>query len=226
MRILLVEDEIELAKNTAKFLREHDFDVDLAESVSIAWASLREIDYSIVLLDRRLPDGDGLSLIVKAQSMTKLPRFLVLSALGDVDDRVAGLDSGAGDYIVKPFEPKELLARIRAMLRIPRSSNQARAEIGGLEYDRAGRLFRVNGKIFDLRRREFVILELLVTKPEQIVRRSEIIDRVYGFDEPPLSNALESHVSRIRKRLKETDAGLYIKTARGLGYMLTEDTDG
>ena len=84
----------------------------------------------------------------------------------------------------------------------------------------------MNGKIFDLRRREFVILELLVTKPEQIVRRSEIIDRVYGFDEPPLSNALASHLSRIRKRLKETDAGLYIKTARGLGYMLTEDTDG
>ena len=223
MRILLVEDEFDLARSTARFLKANDYEVDVAGTLAIAWEYLKEIDYALVLLDRRLPDGDGLSLIAKSQRLTRVPRFLILSALGDVDDKVAGLDTGASDYIVKPHESKELLARIRATLRLPRAVNQGQTEIGALHYDRATRQFQVKGEDLELRRREFVILELLALRPRNIVRRNEIIGRIYGFDEAPSSNALESHISRLRHRLHEAGAGVQIQTARGLGYLLREE---
>ena len=222
MRILIVEDEPELAQNTADFLRENGFDVDIVETLCFAWAALQEIDYPLVLLDRRLPDGEGLQLIDQAQRLDKVPRFLVFSALGETDDKVAGLNIGATDYVVKPFEPKELLARIRALLRLPRATRLGAVTIGRLSYDRAAQQFSVGGERFDLRRREFDILESLAARPNHLMRRRDIINRVYGLDEAPSSNAVDSAISRLRARLAAADAGVQIHTARGLGYVLRE----
>ena len=223
MRILLVEDEFDLAEGTAKYLRANEFDVDIAENLSVAWESVQSIEYPLVLLDRRLPDGDGLTLIVRCQRLQRIPRFLILSALGDVDQKVDGLNVGANDYVVKPCEPKELLARIGAMLRLPRPANQGCIEVGKLKYDRAARAFEICGEGFELRRSEFIILETLAINARHIVRKREILDRIYGFDEVPVSNSLESNVSRLRRRLKGADSGIEIHTARGVGYMLRED---
>ena len=220
MRILLVEDEHRLARSTARFLHQYNFSVDIVETLAVAWESIRSIDYSLVLLDRRLPDGDGLQLIVMSQKLERVPRFLVLSALGDVNDRVHGLNIGAGDYLVKPYAPEELLARIRAMLRLPRENHHGVVAIGRLRYDRATRNFSVEKRSLELRRRELLILELLSTNAGRIVERDRILDRMYGFEEIPSSNSLESHVSRLRSRLRKEKAGVEIHTARGLGYLL------
>ena len=223
MRILLVEDEKELAESTAQNLRAKDFDVDIAENLTVAWESVQSIDYPLVLLDRRLPDGDGLSLIVRCKRLQRVPRFLVLSALGDVEQKVDGLNVGAHDYIVKPCHPKELLARIEAMLRLPRASKQGLVEVAHLKYDRAKRSFRIGEEDIELRRSEYLILELLITNAGQVVRKNDILDRIYGFDEVPVSNSMESNLSRLRGRLKKADAGVEIHTLRGLGYSLRKE---
>lgn len=224
MRILLVEDEHQLAQSTARFLRVNGFDVDVAENLAIAWESVQSIDYPLILLDRRLPDGDGLELIARCRSLERTPRFLVLSALGDVEQKVDGLNIGANDYVVKPCDPKELLARVGAMLRSPRASNCGFIELAGIKYDRAKRAFEICGEGVDLRRSELLILELLITNVQKIVRKREILDRIYGFEDIPVSNSMESNISRLRRRLKEAGAGVEIHTARGLGYLLREET--
>lgn len=223
MRILLVEDEADIALNLQKYLQGHDFQVDIAETLTIAWESVQSIDYPLVVLDRRLPDGDGIQLIVKSQRLDTVPRFLVLSALGDVDDKIQGLNIGASDYMAKPFEPKELLARIQAMLRMPRPRDGGVVTIANLSYDRGTRQFSVNGEAFDLRRRELELLEVLITRSRQIVSRDDLFDRLYGFDEIPSANTLDSHISRLRNRLAEAGSGARIQTARNLGYLLQEE---
>ena len=223
MRILLVEDEPDIASNLRKYLRANDFEVDIAETLTIAWESVQSIDYPLVVLDRRLPDGDGVELIRRSQRLKTVPRYLILSALGDVDDKIHGLNIGASDYMVKPFEPKELLARIQAMLRIPRPKDGGVISIGDLSYDRGARRFSVRGDALELRRRELEILEVLITKSRQIVSRNDLFDRIYGFDEIPSANTLDSHISRLRARLAETNTGVKIQTARNLGYLLQEE---
>ncbi len=222
MRILLVEDEADIATTVAKFLRGKNFEVDIAENLHFAWESVRSIDYPLVLLDRRLPDGDGVQLIVRSQHLQRVPRYLILSALGDVDQKVDGLNIGASDYMVKPFEPRELLARIQAMLRIPRPKDGGVVTVGNLSYDRGSRQFMVNEETIALRRRELEILEVLITRARQIVSREELFDSLYGFDEMPSANTLDSHISRLRNRLAETNSRVIIHTARNLGYLLRE----
>jgi len=178
-----------------------------------------------VVLDRRLPDGDGVELIRRSQRLKTVPRYLILSALGDLDDKVHGLNLGASDYMVKPFEPKELLARIRAMLRMPRPKDGGVVTIANLSYDRGTRQFSVKDEALELRRRELEILEVLITRPRQIVSRDDLFDRLYGFDEIPSENTLDSHISRLRNRLAEAGTGVKIQTARNLGYLLQEDEE-
>ncbi|MDH5619832.1 MAG: response regulator transcription factor [Gammaproteobacteria bacterium] len=226
MRLLLVEDESQIAANLKKFLHQHGFVVDVAENLRIAWESVQSIDYPLAILDRRLPDGDGVELIRKSRRLKKVPRFLVLSALGDVDDKVHGLNLGANDYMAKPFDPKELLARVEAMLRTPRARSQGCVTVGNLTYDRGARVFSVGGQGLDLRRREMEVLEVLITRTQQIVSRDELFDRLYGFDSIPAANTLDSHISRLRTRLAATRAGVVIRTARNLGYILQQDDVG
>lgn len=224
MRLLLVEDEVEIARNMQKFLHANEFDVDVAENLRIAWEAVQSIDYPLVILDRRLPDGDGVDLIRRSRRLSTIPRYLILSALGDVNQRIDGLNLGAGDYMAKPFEPKELLARIRAMLRMPRPKDGGIVSIGGLSYDRAARQFKVQGNPLELRRREFDILEVLTIRQKNLVGRDDLVDHVYGFDEAPTANTLDSHISRLRQRLVESGAGVKIQTARNLGYVLQEES--
>ncbi|RLV59875.1 DNA-binding response regulator [Parashewanella curva] len=225
MRILLVEDDINLADVNRRLLVREGYVVDVAPSVAIAKAAVVDIKYDIILLDRMLPDGDGLELIKFSEKKNIPNRFLVLSALNDVDERIQGLDIGADDYIPKPFEPEELLARIRAALRHGLEEIKKEIKCGQLIFDCVGRSFQINGDAFVLPRRELIVLETLIQRVGRVTTRETIESEMYGYDDEILSNSLESHISKLRKNLKEHNIDASIHTVRGVGYILKETTN-
>jgi DNA-binding response OmpR family regulator len=221
MRILLIEDEPELAAATAARLAAEGFVVDHFGSLGEAIEAVMSAEYRAVLLDRRLPDGDGLSLLPVLRTRQVVPPVIVLTALDDVPDRVAGLDAGAEDYLIKPFAFEELTARLRVLLR--RSANGARlpsVAVGRLHYDLAAREPKVGETALALPRRELAILDALIRRAGRVVMRESLEAQVYGFDDDINSNALEAHVSRLRKRLADAGAGVIVHGVRGVGYML------
>lgn len=224
MKILLVEDEPELAAATQRLLRRHNYIVDVAEDLSVARSALMNSPYEIVVLDRRLPDGDGTELIHFANDNHLMCKFLVLSALGELQERVEGLDFGADDYMVKPVEPEELLARIRAAERRPTPQVGKVLQVGHLRLDCDTRNFSVKGGTLVLPRREMVILEQMMHAANRVVGREAMEKAMYGYDEQFESNTLESHMSRLRKSLAAHDCGVRIHTVRGVGYMLREES--
>jgi DNA-binding response OmpR family regulator len=221
MRILLVEDEPELGAAVAGRLKAEGFVVDQASSLGEAIEAVLGAEYRLLLLDRRLPDGDGLSLLPVLRTRPAPPPVIILTALDDVPDRVAGLDAGAEDYLIKPFAVDELLARIRVLLR--RSSAGAPAPkvtVGCLEFDLAAREARVAGAPLALPRRELAILDALARRAGRVVMREQLEAQVYGYDDEIASNALEAHISRLRKRLADAGARVVLHGVRGVGYML------
>lgn len=224
MKLLLVEDDPDLATTMRRLLERQNHVVDHADSLRLAKVAVVENEYSIVLLDRRLPDGEGTDLIEYARGKGLPLRFLILSALGDLDQRVEGLDLGADDYMVKPFEPDELLARLRAAERRPLPASARILELGNLRLNCATRNFRVSGETVVLPRREMMILESLLQAAGRVVTRDRLESAAYGYDEEVQSNTLESHISRLRKNLTGRKAGVAIRTIRGVGYMLKEDS--
>jgi DNA-binding response OmpR family regulator len=221
MRILLVEDEPELAVATAARLTSEGFVVDHLGTLGDAIEAVMTTQYRAVLLDRRLPDGDGLSLLPVLRTRTSPPPVIVLTALDDIPDRVAGLDAGAQDYLIKPFAFDELLARLRVLFRREGTpASMPGVTIGRLAYDLTAREASVAGMSLNLPRRELAILDVLVRRAGRVVMREHLESQVYGFDDDIRSNALEAHISRLRKRLADSDAGVIVDGIRGLGYML------
>lgn len=222
MRILLVEDHAELADRIAKRIRRAGYAVDYCRSMQEADSAIEEQAYAVALLDRRLPDGDGLDLISRIRSKQPGSRILMLTALDTLDDRVGGLDAGADDYLVKPFALDEMMARIRASLRRPGGERAPPIEIGALSFDIDTRTALVGGVPVVLLRRELALLDLLVRRVDCVVARESLVSAIYGFDEDIDEHALTKLVSRLRARLVELNAGVHIHTARGLGYMITK----
>jgi DNA-binding response OmpR family regulator len=221
VRILLVEDEPELRTTLAARLTADGFVVDQTGTLGSAIEAVMGAEYRAVLLDRRLPDGDGLSLLPVLRTRASRPPVIILSALDDVPDRVAGLDAGAEDYLIKPFAFEELIARLRVLLRRSGSADAVPCvSVGRLEYDLASREPKVCGKPLTLPRRELAIIDALIRRAGRVVMREHLQDQVYGFDEEISSNALEAHISRLRKRLADAGAGVVLHGVRGVGYML------
>lgn len=223
MRLLLVEDDNELAKLLESLLKSNDYVIDLAENLAIARAAVLDNEYDIILLDRMLPDGEGLELLRFCKSKNIQTRVLVLSALNELGDRVDGLDLGADDYLAKPFEPEELLARLRASLRHPLEQQERLIEAGNLTYNTKQRDLQINGEPLILPRREMLVIELLLRRFKHVVTREAIESSIYGYDDEILSNSLESHISKLRKNLSSHETGLTIHTVRGVGYMLSDN---
>jgi DNA-binding response OmpR family regulator len=203
-------------------LADAGFAADLAPTLRDAREAVKAADYSLVILDRRLTDGDGLSLIPQIRAAQPGVPIIAVTALEAVRDRITGFDQGVDDYIPKPFDPDELLARIRAVLRRARSSSAPAAQCGHLRFDPAERFFTVNGTALELRRREFMILEALILRCRRVVQRETLLNEAFGFDDDIQSNTLDAHVSRLRSRLAEAQAAVAIHTIRGVGYMLKE----
>ncbi|WP_108398367.1 response regulator transcription factor [Devosia submarina] len=218
MRILLVEDEMDMARALTAGLSRQDVVVDHAPTLEIAEEAVRSGVHDAVLLDRKLPDGDGLSLIPKIRSSHPGLPIIVLSALGSSDQRIAGLDSGADDYLPKPFSIDELLARLRAVLRRPAQMGASLVSVGNLKFNLTERVASVDGVPLDLTRRELLTLEVLVRRNGRTVPRASVEEAVYGYDDEIASNTLDAHISRLRRKL--AGAAVEIHAIRGLGYLL------
>lgn len=220
MRILLVEDEAEFAKALRGALERDRYVVDWVASLALASTASRSGVHELVLLDRTLPDGDGLSLIPQLRARTPGVPIIVLTARGELADRVAGLDDGADDYLVKPFDLEEMLARIRAVQRRPNALAPDEIVVGDLVFDMAFGEARVGGSRLDLQRREASVLTALLRRRGRTVLRETLEEAVYGFDDTIQSNTLDSHISRLRRKLGDAGAGIEIHTVRGVGYLL------
>ncbi|MEI3850993.1 MULTISPECIES: response regulator transcription factor [unclassified Ensifer] len=220
MRLLLVEDELEMAAALSAALGRYDMILDHAPTLDHALAALANHVHDGIILDRQLPDGDGLSLIPRVRALKSGIPVIVLTARGTVDERVRGLDMGADDYLAKPFAVEELLARIRALMRRSPDIAPMTARIGKLVFDFDGRQAQVNGQLLDLPRRELLVLETLARRQGRTVQRSTLEESVYGYDDEIQSNSLDAHVSRLRRKLADTGAGVEIHSIRGVGYLL------
>ncbi|MDW9580466.1 response regulator [Sinorhizobium meliloti] len=220
MRILLVEDEVEFAKAMRGALERDRFVADWVTSISLAREASRSQVHELVLLDRTLPDGDGPSLIPQLRVDNPGVPIIVLSARGELSDRVAGLDDGADDYLVKPFDLEEMLARIRAVQRRPNELAPDEIVVGDLVFDMAFGEARVHGTQLVLQRREVAVLTALIRRRGRVVLRESLEEAVYGFDDAIQSNTLDSHISRLRRKFSDAGAGVEIHTVRGVGYLL------
>ncbi|MBQ1500501.1 MAG: response regulator transcription factor [Sphingomonas sp.] len=220
MRILLVEDEAELAGAMRTVLEREGYVVDHVTGLADLREAARLANSDAVLLDRALPDGDGVEAIAELRHWIPGIPVIVITARAEVEDRVLGLDLGADDYLAKPFAMEELLARIRAIRRRPAALPLHEVQVGELVYDMAHDEALVRGERLDLPRRELRVLAALMRRRGRTVLRTALEDAVYGFDDEIQSNTLDSHISRLRRRLSEADAEVQIHTIRGVGYLL------
>jgi DNA-binding response OmpR family regulator len=223
MRVLIVEDSAKLSGLIAQALTRAGFTADQSETVEDARAAVECANYSAILLDLGLPDGDGMALLHEMRAAGNSVPVLVLTARDGVKDRVEGLDAGADDYVLKPFEMEELLARLRALLRRPGASLGRTLTIADLSLDTVARELTVSGRACALSRRELGVLELLMRRAGRVVPKDAIDDALYGFDEAVTPNSIEVAIHRLRKRLSDAGAHAHVHTLRGIGYMLAED---
>jgi two-component system response regulator TctD len=220
-RILLIEDDAALSRGLVAALVAEGYSVDPASDGASALMMAADEPYAIITLDIGLPDMSGFEVLKALRTMGCHAPVLILTARDGLDDRVHGLDLGADDYLLKPFEPRELAARIRALLRRPQVDPAPVIRIGALEFDRSHHVARVGDRNLDLRRREWVVLERLVSRVGQVVSKDRLASEVFGYDEPVAPNAIEVYIARLRKKL-EPD-GPAIRTLRGLGYLMEEE---
>ena len=221
MRVLLVEDHGALREMITGHLTRRGFAVDAVPSAAEARVALMVMSYDGLILDLGLPDEDGMAVLseVRARGAANLPTIIVTARDG-LEDRLEGLNAGADDFIVKPFDLLELEARLRAVLRRPGVRGNLTHRCGQLEFDPSSRQANVDGEALDLTRRETDLLEQLLRAGGRIVVKDALEERLYSFGEPVTANALEAAVSRLRKRLANAQAGVRIETKRGIGYCL------
>ncbi|WP_018268426.1 response regulator transcription factor [Methylosinus sp. LW4] len=222
LRILLIEDEREMARLIASLVAHAGFVVDKASSLAEALAALRMRAYDLMLLDRRLPDGDGISLLASARAIRPGIRVMMITALDGLSDKISGLEAGADDYLTKPFQGEELIARIRACMRRPGGNALPPIVAGAVAFDLESNEVTIAGAPIMLNRREMMLLRSLMQRVSRVAARETLIQEIYGIDEDVQANALDSIVSRLRRQLTTLDAQIEIHTVKGRGYLLTE----
>lgn len=222
MRILLIEDDHALAQVLQGALVRRGLVIDSVSSMAMAEAALTLGVHDLLILDRGLPDGDGLKFISVARRLKPSVPIILMTARGEVGDRIDGLNEGADDYVVKPVDADELLARIRAISRRPAAVFLPQATVGRLTFDFTTREALVDNDPLHLPRRQSLILETLIYRQGRTVLRESLHEAVYGFGDDIQSNALDAHISKLRRALSDAQAGLEIVVIRGLGYLLRE----
>lgn len=218
MRVLLVEDNRELAEWLGRLLRKSRYIVDAVRDGADADAVLTTQTYDLVILDMALPEMGGLEVLKRFRARKGLTPVIILTANDAITSRIAGLDAGADDYLVKPFDPEELEARMRAQLRRRQSEKSLTITFGKLALETSQRLFHLAGEPLSLTQREHAMLESLMLANGRIVSKAALTETVFGFEEDASSNAIEIHIHRLRKKLEGSAVG--IGTLRGLGYAL------
>ena len=216
MRILLVEDDLPLASALAEFLGAKGFVCECAASLQAARALLPLAHWGAVLLDWQLPDGEGLALLPLLRARLPEAAVIVLTARDQITDRIQGLDAGADDYLVKPYDPDELLARLRAVERRRSGAASALLQRPGLSIDLGRMAVQLDGQAVELTAKEWAVLRVLAQRPDRIHPRESLLDALYGLDADASSNTLEVFISNLRRKIGRER----IQTLRGLGYKL------
>ena len=220
MRILLVEDYLPLQKSLAKGLREADFAVDVSgDGQEGLWYAMSN-DYDVVILDIMLPKLDGLSVLKQLRGKNKNNHIILLTAKDTVDDRIKGLDSGADDYLIKPFAFEELLARLRALTRRRYQQKSPCIKIKDLNIDTASRRVWRGEEEIILTSREFMLLEYLARRSGQVVPRTDIWEHIYEFKSEASSNVVDVYIGYLRKKIEKKNKPPLLQTVRGQGYIL------
>jgi len=225
MRLLLVEDDPRIARFVARGLQEHAYAVDVVCSGGDALYSLEINEYDLIILDVMIPGKDGFDTCRALRDLGKRMPVLMLTARDAVDDRIRGLDSGADDYLTKPFEFRELLARLRALLRRPHELQPAQLRAGDLELDTRSQTARRAGRTISLTAKEYALLEFLARNLNRVVGRSEIAEHVWDESFDPFSNLIEVYVNRLRRKLGGSSEKNLLQTRRGSGYILTSEPE-
>ena len=220
MRILLVEDDPRMAQVVSKGLREHAYAVDLAEDGQAALYQASVNDYDLIVLDVLLPKLDGFGVCRELRARANSAPILMLTARATIDDRISGLDAGADDYLTKPFSFRELLARIRALLRREPQINADRFQVDTLVVDSANHKVTRARQEIDLTAKEYALLEYLSRRAGKLVTRTEIAEHVWDDSFDPFSNTIEVYVNRLRKKIDDPHNIKLIHTRRGEGYIL------
>ena len=220
MRILIVEDEKRLAGLLRRGLQEQGYAVDEAHDGEDGLDLAESASYDVIVLDVMLPKLDGLQVCRRLRDQAHPASILMLTARDAIEDRVAGLDCGADDYLVKPFAFHELVARVRALLRRTSQLRDRLLRAGNLELDPATREVRRGGRLIELTGREYAILEYLLRNPKVVLSRERIAEHVWGFEYEGNSNVIDVHVAYLRKKLGEQAGEPLLHTVRGVGYQL------
>jgi two-component system OmpR family response regulator len=218
VRILLVEDDAMLADAIARAFTQSAHAVDVVNSGEEADRALIAAGYDLVLLDIALPQIDGLEVLKRLRARRSTVPVLIMTVRDALEDRIAGLDLGADDYIAKPFHLSELEARVRALIRRAHSGASSDILHGRLRFDMAGRRLFCDDHPIELSARELAVVELLLLRTGKVVTKQQIIDNLYGWEEVSSSNAVEVFIYRLRKKLELS--GVDIRTIRGMGYLI------
>ena len=222
MRILMVEDTVDLAEGVIAHLARSGVVCDLAATLEDARDFRAVQRYDAVVLDINLPDGSGLALLRDMRAGADRTPVLMLTALSSIDDRVSALDLGADDYLGKPFDQRELEARLRALVRREAERKEAHITIGALVYAPKDRSAQLNGRLLDLTRREAALLDMLIRHRGHYLSKTRLYDSLYGFEDADVGvNAIELYIARLRKKF--AGSGVAIQTQRGVGYRIDLD---
>lgn len=223
MKILIIEDEKQLVKSMAQFLRQESYVCEIAYTASEANEKILLFDYDCILLDISLPDGNGLKILEKLRDSNKTDGVIMISAKGSFDDRIAGLNLGADDYLPKPFYLPELSARISAVIRRKRFDGNNKISFHEIEVDLLGKTVKVNGNEIELTRKEYDLLVFLIANKNRVVSKNAIAEHLSGDDAELMDkfDFIYSHIKNLKKKLTEAGCEDYIKTVYGLGYKFT-----
>lgn len=222
MRLLLAEDELDLSNALVAVLKNNNYSVDAVYDGQEALDYIEAGNYDGVILDIMMPKIDGITVLKTIRKHGNSIPILMLTAKNEIDDRVLGLDSGADDYLTKPFNMKELLARIRAMTRRQSKTTETILQFGDLKLDRSTYRMEVGDESIRLGNKEYQMLEMLMTNPGQIISVEQFMEKIWGYDSDTELNTVWVFISYIRKKLVSLGAHVQIKATRGLGYSLEE----
>jgi two component transcriptional regulator, winged helix family protein len=224
MRILVVEDERKIARALALALKNEKYAVDICFDGTEAFAMATAIDYDLIILDRMIPgDYDGITLTKKLRNLENKTPILLLTALSSVQDKTHGLDSGADDYLTKPFALDELLARVRALLRRPKTIAENTLKVADLSLDPILHTVKRSNSAIELTNKEFSLLEYLMRNKNRPVSKEQIIEHVWDFDADVLPNNIEVYISYLREKIDKPFDKKLIQTVRGVGYKIDEN---